>query len=115
MTELIRRCRRKNYRKRSGKFENVITVGMRGEADSAIMGEQATLADNINLLRDVLRTQNRLIKEHVNEDLDKVPRMLALYKEVEPFFYGDAQTQGLKYSELKWQEGTSRSPGARMV
>ena len=84
---------------RNGKFENVITVGMRGEADSAIMGEQATLADNINLLRDVLRTQNRLIKEHVNEDLDKVPRMLALYKEVEPFFYGDAETEGLKDSE----------------
>ena len=84
---------------RSGKFENVITVGMRGEADSAIMGEQATLADNINLLRDVLHTQNRLIKEHVNEDLDKVPRMLALYKEVEPFFYGDAETKGLKDSE----------------
>lgn len=84
---------------RSGSFENVITVGMRGEADSAIMGEQATLADNIALLRDVLRTQNRLIREHVNEDLDKVPRMLALYKEVEPFFYGDAETEGLMNSE----------------
>lgn len=81
--------------KRSGKFENVITVGMRGEADTAIMGKGATFADNINLLRDVLRTQNKLIKEHVNEDLSKVPRMLALYKEVEPFFYGDENTPGL--------------------
>lgn len=81
--------------KRSGKFENVITVGMRGEADTAIMGKGATFADNINLLRDVLRTQNRLIKEHVNPELDKVPRMLALYKEVEPFFYGDENTPGL--------------------
>ncbi|MBH1939926.1 glycosyl hydrolase 115 family protein [Mobilitalea sibirica] len=81
--------------KRSGKFENVITVGMRGEADTAIMGKEFTFADNIELLRDVLRTQNRLIKEHVNPDLEKVPRMLALYKEVEPFFYGDETTQGL--------------------
>ncbi|MFC5530486.1 glycosyl hydrolase 115 family protein [Cohnella yongneupensis] len=81
--------------KRSGKFENVITVGMRGEADTAIMGKGATFADNINLLRDVLRTQNRLIKEHVNPELDQVPRMLALYKEVEPFFYGDENTPGL--------------------
>lgn len=85
--------------KRSGKFENVITVGMRGEADTAIMGKEATFADNINLLRDVIRTQNRLIKEHVNPDLDQVPRMLALYKEVEPFFYGDEQTPGLIGSE----------------
>ena len=80
--------------KRNGKFENVITVGMRGEADTAIM-KNATLADNINLLRDVLKTQNRLIRENVNPDLDKVPRMLALYKEVEPYFYGDKHTKGL--------------------
>ena len=80
---------------RSGKFENVITVGMRGEADTAIMGKEATLADNINLLRKVLKTQNRLIKKHVNKNLDEVPRMLALYKEVEPYFYGDEKTPGL--------------------
>ncbi len=80
---------------RSGKFENVITVGMRGEADTAIMGKEATLKDNIDLLRKVLKTQNRLIKKYVNKDLDEVPRMLALYKEVEPYFYGDEKTPGL--------------------
>lgn len=80
--------------KRSGKFENVITVGMRGEADTAIM-KNATLKDNINLLRDVLKTQNSLIKKYVNEDIQSVPRMLALYKEVEPYFYGDKHTKGL--------------------
>ena len=81
--------------KRNGKYENVITVGMRGEADTAILGKNATLADNINLLRDVLKTQNRLIRENVNPDVQKVPRMLALYKEVEPYFYGDKHTKGL--------------------
>ena len=81
--------------KRSGKFENVITVGMRGEADTAILGREATLADNIDLLRRVLKTQNGLIKKHVNKDLNQVPRMLALYKEVEPYFYGDETTPGL--------------------
>ena len=81
---------------RSGKFENVITVGMRGEADTAIMGKEATLKDNIDLLRKVLKTQNRLIKKYVNKDLDEVPRMLALYKEVEPYFYGDEKTPGLQ-------------------
>ena len=81
--------------KRSGKFENVITVGMRGEADTAIMGKEATLKDNIDLLRKVLKTQNKLIRKYVNEDIDSVPRMLALYKEVEPYFYGDEKTPGL--------------------
>lgn len=80
--------------KRNGQFENVITVGMRGEADTAIM-QNATLKDNIDLLRDVIKTQNQLIKKYVNEDLDKVPRMLALYKEVEPYFYGKGLTKGL--------------------
>ena len=81
--------------KRSGKFENVITVGMRGEADTAIMGKDATLKDNIDLLRKVLKTQNKLIRKYVNKNLDSVPRMLALYKEVEPYFYGDEKTPGL--------------------
>ena len=81
--------------KRNGHLENVITLGMRGERDSAIMGAEATLGDNIDLLRDVINTQNELIKEQVNENLEEVPRMLALYKEVEPFFYGNEQFKGL--------------------
>lgn len=85
--------------KRSGKFENVITVGMRGEADTAIMGKNATLEDNIQLLRDVLKTQKKLIQEHVNPDLTRVTRMIALYKEVEEFFYGDEKTKGLMGAE----------------
>lgn len=85
--------------KRSGKFENVITVGMRGEADTSIMSKDASLAENIDLLRDVLQTQNRLIMKHINSDLEQVTRMLALYKEVEPFFYGDENTPGLIGSE----------------
>ena len=72
---------------RRGKFENVITLGMRGEADTAILGEKATLEDNIELLRDVLKTQNELIRECVDEDVKRVPRMLALYKEVEAFLW----------------------------
>lgn len=85
--------------KRSGKFENVITVGMRGEADTAIMGKNATLEDNIQLLLDVLKTQKKLIQERVNPDLTKVPRMIALYKEVEEFFYGNEKTKGLMGAE----------------
>ena len=81
--------------KKRAAFENVYTVGMRGEADSKILDENATLEDNISLLRDVLKTQNRLISEILGKDISEVPRLLALYKEVEPFYYGDGKTQGL--------------------
>ena len=82
--------------KRGGHLENVITVGMRGEFDSTVLGKEATLGDNIELIRDVLKTQNELIRKYVNEDLTRVPRMIALYKEVEAFYYGDDTYKGLQ-------------------
>ncbi len=85
--------------KRNGHLENVITIGMRGEADSVIM-KDATLKQNIDLLKDVISVQHKLIKENINSNLNEVPRMLALYKEVEPFFYGDKDTPGL----IEWDE-----------
>ena len=85
---------------RNGKFENIITIGMRGERDSEILGRTATLKDNIDYLKSVITEQNKLIKEHINEDLSQVPRMLALYKEVEAYYYGDKETEGLE----NWEE-----------
>ncbi len=85
---------------RSGKYNHMITIGMRGERDSSILGREATLKDNIDLLKEVIVNQRRLIKEHVKEDLDSVPQLLALYKEVEAYFYGDENTEGLK----EWEE-----------
>ncbi len=73
--------------KRNKDFENIITVGMRGENDSLLLGADATLDDNINVLRGIINTQNDLMKEIVNPDLDEIPRMLAMYNEVEDFYY----------------------------
>lgn len=86
--------------KRSGKYENIITIGMRGERDSSMLGEDATVEENVNLLKDIIRKQRSLIRQHVNEDLSQVPQMLALYKEVEAYFYGDEHVAGLK----DWEE-----------
>ena len=79
--------------KRSGKYENIPMLGMRGEADSEILGKDATLKDNIDLLKDVIVNQRELFKAHGNPNN---PQMLAIYKEVEAFFYGDENTEGLK-------------------
>lgn len=80
---------------RNRPFENVITMGMRGENDTAILGKDATLEDNIELLRKVLRTQNRLLRETVNPDLSAIPRQIVLFTEVEEFFYGNKGVKGL--------------------
>ena len=85
--------------KRSKNFENVITLGMRGENDSKLMAD-ATLQDNINVIKDAITTQYKLIKENVNSNLEDVPRMLAIYKEVEDFYFGAQDTEGLR----DWKE-----------
>lgn len=82
--------------KRSGRYEHLITIGMRGEADSAMLGEDSGLKANIDYLKDVITTQEALIQEHAGPKSKDQPRLLALYKEVEPFFYGNENVQGLK-------------------
>lgn len=79
--------------KRSGKYEKITMLGMRGERDSEILGEDATLKDNIDLLKDVITNQRDLLKKYGNPNN---PEMLAIYKEVEAYFYGDENAEGLK-------------------
>lgn len=67
--------------------ENIITIGMRGERDSSMLGEEASLKENIDLLKDIITEQRKLIRECV--DNPDVPQMIALYKEVEAYFYGN--------------------------
>lgn len=85
---------------RNKNFENVITIGMRGESDSKLLAEGSTMADNIAVLKKAISVQHRLIRETVNENLAQVPRMLAIYKEVEDYFLGDESCEGLK----DWKE-----------
>jgi len=79
--------------KRSGQFEKITMLGMRGERDSEILGKEATLKDNIDLLKDVITNQRAILKEHGNPNNLE---MLAIYKEVEAYFYGDETAEGLK-------------------
>jgi hypothetical protein len=78
--------------KRSGKYEKIITIGMRGERDSKMLGDKSTVKDNVDLLKDIIKNQRRLIREYAGES----PQLLALYKEVEEYFYGSGEFEGLK-------------------
>lgn len=76
--------------KRNKNFANLITLGMRGESDSALEG---TDEENIELLKDIIRTQKELLKKY---NLEQTPQILAVYKEVEKYWYGSAEIEGLK-------------------
>ena len=82
--------------KARGKYKNLITVGMRGERDSKILGEDATMKDNIDLLKKTITDQKKILAENGLEGCEKV---LALYKEVEDYYYGDETAEGL----CKWE------------
>ncbi|MBQ3027954.1 MAG: glycosyl hydrolase 115 family protein, partial [Lachnospiraceae bacterium] len=56
----------------------------------------------IEVIKKAIRTQHDLIKKHINPNLAEVPRMLAIYKEVEDYYFGDDTCEGLKdWEELK--------------
>lgn len=79
---------------RNREFENVITMGMRGENDTPLL-DGISLKENVELLRKIIKTQNDLIKKTVNPNLDEVPRQIVLFTEVEEFFYGNEDVPGL--------------------
>ena len=80
---------------RNKDFESVTTVGMRGEADSELAGGLAT---NVENLENVITDQLEIIAENGKSD---EPTMLALYKEVEEYWYGG-------YENGEWVDGISK-------
>ncbi len=85
--------------RRNKPYESVITIGMRGEADSPLDGG---LKYNIDLLKDIILTQK---SELAAEGLENAPKMLVVYKEVENYWNGDETTEGLK--DWKLADGAS--------
>ncbi len=78
---------------RNKDFKHMITIGMRGERDTTMLPEGSSIQENVELLRQIITDQNRIIEEKGCADM---PRMLALYKEVEDYYYGGDGVKGLK-------------------
>ncbi len=74
---------------RNGNFStNLYTVGMRGENDTALTdanGKNLTMAENAQMLKDILNKQDAILQSFGQGD---TPRLLCLYKEVENCWYG---------------------------
>lgn len=77
------------------------TIGMRGERDSKMLGEEAQIEENVRVLKEIITQQRRLIRENLEQDGQKYPLLFAVYKEVEDYYFGDSKTAGLRdFQEL---------------
>ncbi len=75
---------------RNGGLDTMFTIGMRGENDSVLIDDKnhtLTTEENIELLKAVLRTQDKILTNHG----ENAPRLLAVYKEVENCWYGGSR------------------------
>lgn len=79
---------------RNRDFESLITIGMRGEQDSALEGSEK---ENIELLKKIIITQKKLLKKHGMKD---APQVLTIYKEVEKYWYGSDEVEGLRHWDV---------------
>jgi hypothetical protein len=71
--------------KRNKSYESIMTIGMRGDGDLPMV-EGGDMAANVNLLEQIVADQRKIIADHVNPDVSKVPQLWALYKEVQEYY-----------------------------
>lgn len=67
--------------KENGRFENTYTIGMRGIHDSGMPGGGST-KDKVARLQRVIADQRKMLAEHVNKEVEKIPQVFVPYKEV---------------------------------
>ena len=65
-------------------YENIITIGMRGDGDVA-MGS-GNDADNMNTLESVIKNQRRIISKVMGKKASDVPQVWAIFTEVQRYY-----------------------------
>lgn len=73
------------------------TIGMRGERDSKMLDDDAAIAENVRVLKEIITEQKKLVTKILEEkpDSNETPLMFAVYKEVEDYYFGDGTSAGL--------------------
>jgi hypothetical protein len=71
--------------RRSASYENIISLGMRGDGDEA-MGGQLSFQEKIELLQRIVQDQRQIISEQMKAEPSEVPQLWALYKEVQDYY-----------------------------
>src|SRR5574344_692061 len=65
-------------------YDNVITIGMRGDGDVAMGNGNDN--ENINTLRDVIKGQRNIIQKAYGKDPAQVPQLWAIFTEVQRYY-----------------------------
>ena len=66
---------------RMGKYESVVTVGMRGDGDAG-MGEGTA----VDLLKGIIKDQRKILTEVTGKPAEQTPQVWAIYKEVQDYY-----------------------------
>ncbi len=78
-------------------FRQIVTLGMRGHNDTPMPD-----SGNIALMEKILHQQRQILRQTVNPDINKIPQVFALYKEVQRYY-----KEGLKIPDdvtLLWSD-----------
>lgn len=67
--------------KERGKYDNLFTLGMRGDGDEPMSEE-----NNIGLLERIVKDQRLILEKNLNKPANKIPQVWALYKEVQEYY-----------------------------
>lgn len=69
---------------RNKNFENLITIGMRGDGDVAMSDESDE--DNMRILQNVINGQRKIISEVYDADPSEIPQTWAIFTEVQRYY-----------------------------
>ena len=69
---------------RNKAYDNLITIGMRGDGDKAMPGN--TIQEQMDALKTVVSDQRKILGNRINSDLTKIPQVWMLYTEVQVYY-----------------------------
>ncbi len=70
--------------KRNKNYESIVTIGLRGENDTPMAS--GGLDSNMDLLRNIIAAQRKILREEMNPDVTKIPQLWCPYKEVMAYY-----------------------------
>ena len=85
---------------RDKNYEDIVTLGMRGHNDTPL-----STGENIALMERIVAGQRKILQQTVNPDLEKIPQVWALYKEVQTYYEQGMRVPGdvtLLWSDDNW-------------
>ena len=70
--------------RRNAKYESIVTLGMRGDGDLPMT--TTTAKSDVPLLERIVADQRKILAENVRPDVEQIPQLWALYKEVQAYY-----------------------------